>query len=153
MPQRDLLPPPYETILIYAAYGWASANGFRNAAGRPRLPERDMWVPLFYNLAATGEGLRQIEAHAEAGAAMWKLPPSIAAIIPDAFAGRVARLMFRTELRRLADTAAVKVILAEGETQPEAAAAPSPGSRPVSATPSRSLRGKPINKWKPATPS
>lgn len=149
MPQRDLLPPPYETILIYAAYGWAKANGFKNTMGRPRLPERDVWVPLFYGLAATDDGLREIQVHAEAGAAAWNLPPSIAAVIPSAFAGRVARLTFRTELRRLAETATVKVPLLDEEADFTPTPPRAPAARPTSTSqPGSPQRGR----WKPPAP-
>ena len=68
---QRLLPPPADAILVYAAYGWAKANGYLSPQGRPRLLERKIWVPLFYARAQTDAGLLKLKTYAEDGLTAW----------------------------------------------------------------------------------
>lgn len=102
---RGLLPPPADAILIYAAYGWAKANGYVSHSGRPRLLERELWVPLFYALSQTESGLLKLKEYAESGLKAWNVPPSIANCLDAAFADKGFDERLLNELRHLADTA------------------------------------------------
>lgn len=99
-----LIPPPADAILIYAAYGWAKANGYVSHSGRPRLLERKLWVPLFYALAQTESGLLKLRDYADSGLKAWNVPPSIASCLDAAFADKDFDKRLLNELQHLADT-------------------------------------------------
>lgn len=132
----ELLPPPVETILIYAAYGWAAANGFKARSGRPKLPERDVWLPLFAALAEHDTGKRELARYARLGLAAWNVPFSIAGCLGAAFADPRFDDLLPEVIRDLADTARTPVTLptsgsrllvaATGNKAPGNSAAPRP---------------------------
>lgn len=84
MPQK-LLPPPVETILIYAAYGFAKRNKMIAPSGKPKLPERKVWAAFFFKLAETERGIAQIKSYAYTGMNAWNVPNSISSCLEAAF--------------------------------------------------------------------
>ncbi len=80
-----LLPPPAETILMYAAWGWAFEQGYLSRSARPKLPERTLWVPLFYDLTKIETGMSHLKELAVAGCIAWSISPSTRACLDDAF--------------------------------------------------------------------
>ncbi|MEA1675485.1 hypothetical protein [Nitrospirillum sp. BR 11163] len=141
------LPPPVETILIYAAYGWADLNGFKAASGRPRLPERAIWLPLFHRLAAAKNGLSALKRYAKRGCAAWRVPVSIASCLDDAFADRQFAALLQIEFEHLAATASPPMRLVHW---PKAAPATPP--TPTLPRPPAATSG-PASKRKPGGPS
>ncbi|TWB21107.1 hypothetical protein [Nitrospirillum bahiense] len=144
------LSPPVETILIYAAYGWADLNGFKSASGRPRLPERAIWLPLFHRLAAAKNGLSALKRYAKRGCAAWRVPVSIAACLDDAFADRQFPALLQIEFEHLAATASPPMRLAQWSTH--AASAATPPAPPTLPRPPAAASG-PASKRKPGGPS
>lgn len=140
----DLLPPPVETILIYAAYGWAALNGYAAASGRPRLPERRIWVPLLHRLSLSPDGIAEIHDLARKGLECWGVAPSIRACLGDAFANERFETLLSEAIRHLADTAEPPLRL-----RPVSDFIPSkaPGADvPQHPRPSPSIRARPIRR-------
>ena len=143
------LPPPVETILIYAAYGWADLNGFQAASGRPRLPERAVWLPLFHAIAASKNGFGTLKRYAERGCAAWRVPASIAACLEDAFADSRFPALLQAGFDDLAATTSPPLHLA---ARPKSTVPPAPSSRaPTAPPPNLAARIGP--RRKPAGPS
>ena len=69
--QIKFLPPPAATILLYAADGLSVWKGHLNPSGRPRMPQRSIWVPMFRELANSTDGLKTLRSLAEAGMQAW----------------------------------------------------------------------------------
>jgi hypothetical protein len=100
-----LLPPPAETILLYAADGLSKERGFLSRSGRPRTPERAVWVPLFRDLLQSSAGLESLERLAETGMRAWNVPDSMILCLNGAFRDITFRAFCLSALQRLAATA------------------------------------------------
>ncbi|MDR3440578.1 hypothetical protein [Telmatospirillum sp.] len=79
MADPKILPPPAATLLDYAVYGWAAEQRMLASSGRPRLPERKVWLPFFATLLAMPGWRLTIGAYALRGMRAWEVDPSIAA--------------------------------------------------------------------------
>lgn len=107
----DRLPAPAGVILLYAADGLAVWCHRFSRVGRPRTPERSIWVPMFWVLARSPDGLQTLKALAEAGMRAWHCPPVYldclrAAFSEVSFPGRAI-----AALEDLADTARERIAL------------------------------------------
>ena len=86
-----ILPPPAETLLTYAVYGWAAEQKMLTAAGRPRLPARTVWQPVFATLLAMPGWRLTIGAYLARGLEAWDVAPSIAACAAPALLAEALR--------------------------------------------------------------
>lgn len=98
---RKLLPPPVETILIYAAYGFAKRNKMIAPSSKPRLPEREIWAAFFSKLAETERGIAQIKGYAYTGLNAWNVPNSISSCLEDAFKWRSIQPAIKATLKHM----------------------------------------------------
>ncbi len=83
---KEILLPPVETLLEYAAYGWSAHKGKVTATGLPRLPEPATWWSEFGALLAATDGLARLQRLALIGMQAWGVDPSISDVLPAAFA-------------------------------------------------------------------
>jgi hypothetical protein len=130
--QVAILPPPAGTILLYAADGLSTWRGHFNPSGRPRTPERSLWVPMFRQLVDSPEGLTTLHSMAEAGMRAWDCSEDVLACLPQAFRDITFRALSIAALEDFAATAREKVSL-HGTDR----------TRSVQATPSTSQRQQP----------
>jgi len=79
-------PPPVETLLSYAAYGFAAHRGNFSPAGRPRTPPAREWLPEFAAMLAAPGGMARLERLTLIGMQSWGVDPSISDVLPAAFA-------------------------------------------------------------------
>jgi len=105
---RKLLPPPVETILIYAAYGFAQRNKLIAPSGKPRLPEREIWAVFFSKLAETERGIAQIKSYAYTGMNAWNVPNSISSCLEDAFKWRSIQAAIKATLKHMLEFVRVR---------------------------------------------
>lgn len=98
---RKLLPPPVETILIYAAYGFAKRNKMIAPSGKPKLPEREIWAVFFSKLAETERGIAQIKSYAYTGLNAWNVPNSISSCLEGAFKWRSIQPAIKATLKNM----------------------------------------------------
>ena len=110
---RKLLPAPVATILLYAADGWALRHQMLSHTGKPRTPERAIWVPLFRQLAETHEGMRELKEFAAAGMRGWNCPAAYLECLDAAFRDTGFRARTIATLQNFADTAREKFPLPE----------------------------------------
>lgn len=115
------LPAPLATILLYAADGMSVRSNYLSRAGRPRTPERAVWVPYFRQLLETPEGVRMLRALAEAGMRGWDCPPVYFDCLDAAFRGLGFRARAIAALEDFADTARERVTIPEPPYRPPAA--------------------------------
>ena len=109
--QSIVLPPPAGTILLYAADGLASQQGHLSPAGKPQMPSRCEWVPMFRELIDSKEGLSKLHDLARAGMVAWNCPPGMIACLDDAFCDITFRALSISALEDFAETARAKVVL------------------------------------------
>ena len=114
----DILPPPTATILLYAADGLSVWNGIFSPSGRPRTGERSIWVPMFYQLAKSAEGMRTLKALATDGMRAWGCSDIVLGCLNDAFREVTFRTRVLSALEIFADTARVRFTLPEVTLQP-----------------------------------
>jgi hypothetical protein len=98
MAEREILAPPAAVLLDYAIYGWAFSNGMLTATGKPRLPDRDKWLPVFAALLTMPGWRLTIGGYAREGMTAWGVDASIAAcavpaLATDGMRERLARLL------------------------------------------------------------
>lgn len=143
MPQR-LLPPPVETILIYAAYGFAKRNKLIAPSGKPRLPEREIWAVFFSKLAEAERGIAQIKSYAYTGMNAWNVPNSISSCLEDAFKWRSIQPAIKATLKHMLEFVKVPQepeepthIGAKADRQPRSTPHQKPKQVPASAPPLR----------------
>jgi hypothetical protein len=119
---RKLLAAPAAIILLYAADGWALRHQMLSHTGKPRTPERTIWVPLFRQLVETHEGLGELKEFATAGMRGWNCPAVYLECLDAAFCDICFRSRVIAALHDLADTAREKFPLQE----------PIPAAKPAS---------------------
>lgn len=136
-----LLPPPVATILLYAADGLAAEEGRLSRSGRPRTPERALWVPLFRKLIETAEGFATLRAFAYAGMQAWGCSSILLECLDAAFRDPSFQSVAIAALEDFAETARERFSLAPGPAAPAATVAaaasvsvaePQPESTPAS---------------------
>lgn len=134
--------PPVGTILLYAADGLSIWNRRFSLSGRPRTPERAVWVPMFRQLTDSHEGLRTLKALAETGMRGWGCPDVYLDCLDVALRDIGFRARAIAVLAELADTARERFTLPEAPRHPPAADnRPRPESpKPGSPAPSRPRR-------------
>lgn len=80
------LPPPVETLLVYAAYGMTAEQRRLSFAGKPRLLERTEWAPMLARILEGMDGLARLSALAETGMRAWGVHASLLVCVKPAFA-------------------------------------------------------------------
>lgn len=125
-----LLPPPAETILLYAADGLSVWKKNFSPSGNPRTPERTVWVPMFNELVKSPEGLRTLHKLAEIGMKAWQCPPATVDCLKDAFHDITLRGLFIVNLQRLADTSRERITLPPLPNPPSPSSPPKKAPRP-----------------------
>lgn len=118
---KTFLSAPLATVLLYAADGLAVWNQSLSRAGRPRMPERAVWVPMFRQLVESSDGVRTLKSLAEAGLQGWGCPDVYFECLDAAFRelglkGRIIAL-----LDELAATARDRFVMLEPPHHPPAA--------------------------------
>lgn len=109
--KAQTLPPPYETLLIYGAYGWAVEHRMFGASGFPKLPERHLWLPAFHLLLHASDGLEKIRAYMWVGLRAWNVGIHIQDCLDGAFGAHQCRTRLQAAIETLAETARTKVVL------------------------------------------
>jgi hypothetical protein len=105
------LPPPAETILLYAADGLSMRQGHLSPAGRPKPLKRSSWVPLFYRLIKSPRGLRMLHALAESGMRAWDCSNDMLDSLDGAFEDITFRSLSHAALEHYAATASERIDL------------------------------------------
>ena len=118
---HGLLPPPVGIILLYAADGLSVWNRQFSRSGRPRTPERAVWVPMFRQLTESHEGLRTLKTLAVAGMRGWGCPEVYPACLDAAFRDIGFRARAIAALDDFADTARERFTIPEPPRHPPAA--------------------------------
>lgn len=113
--------PPVGTVLFFAADGLAVINKNLSRSGRPRLPERSVWVVELWLAVHSPQGVWSLKPLIEAGLRGWDFPLPYPRFVDDIlesrnFTGRVIET-----LTELAKTAREPVALPEPPTHPPAA--------------------------------
>lgn len=80
------LPRPVNTLLAYAADGWAIEHGRLKPSGKPKAPDLAEWGPVARTLLQKPDGLDRLRDLALAGMVAWNVDPSIMACVAPAFA-------------------------------------------------------------------
>ena len=114
----DLLPPPVVVILLYAADGLSVWNHIFSPSGRPRTGERNIWVPMFRQLAQSPDGMRTLQALATDGMKAWGCSDIALGCLNDAFRDPRFRTQILSALENFADTARARFTLPDVTVQP-----------------------------------
>jgi hypothetical protein len=130
-------------ILLYAADGLSVWNHISSPSGRPRTGERNIWVPMFFQLAQSSEGMRTLQALATDGMKAWGCSDIALGCLNDAFRDLRFRTQVLSALENFADTARVRLTLPDvtakpgwPSSHPELTVKPNPADPPNSPPPS-----------------
>ena len=130
-PPRKILPPPVGTILLFAADGLSVRKREFSSSGKPRPPERNVWVPKLWQYLESPEGLRTLKELAEAGIRGGNYPDVYLECVDAAFRDPRFYKLAITALEEFADTARERFALPE----PTQHAAAGPRPRPETVKP------------------
>jgi len=133
----ELLPPPVETILLFAADGLSMRDKLFAPSGRPRTPERGQWVPLFRLLVESKEGRRTLLQLAQDGIRGWGLSRHMLDCSAAAFGHVSFKARAILALEELADTARERFTLPPPPQSPPPTPHTPLSARPESPPPPR----------------
>jgi hypothetical protein len=103
--QTPILPPAVASIMAYAAFGLAVYKGCYTRSGKPRRLALEEWVPLFYDMIETQQGISKLQDLAETGMRAWAIPEPTVGVVAAALRHAAFLVLARGALENYAATA------------------------------------------------